>query len=316
MKIRLRVSATYAAIIGTVVAAALVTAVNPARADITFVNEASVTGIPASALTRINRNAEQTTTTVYYKANKQRTESGDVVTIYDGTSDKLYTLNTARKTYTVTVKSDLQNTVTIYDGASGNLYSLNTKNNTYTATALPEKSIELDSNALWSLFKFDTTTNVEPGGAKKTVAGKSVTNSVVNTTINMMLKDSALGAGGSLGTIEVLGELWTTDDTLIPVTAPSSAGMTSEVLRMPGTLKNAFQPLIDEITNIKGTVLSSRVVLTIPKLGEAAAEPAAQSKEMIIIAMDVKSISEKPLPDSLFTVPKGYKQVVEAVSLK
>jgi hypothetical protein len=72
-----------------------------------------------------------------------------------------------------------------------------------------------------------------------------------------------------------------------------------------------LKTLAEKIATIKGTPLSSRIEVII-KPGDGKAPDVNVlpiPKDPIIVVNEVKSISEDPLADSLFTVPADYKKV-------
>ena len=83
-------------------------------------------------------------------------------------------------------------------------------------------------------------------------------------------------------------------------------------LPIPAALAgNSLKSRSEKLATIKGTPLSSRIEVTI-KPGDSKAADAnvlPLPKEPIVVATEVKTISEDPLDDALFAVPAGYKKV-------
>jgi hypothetical protein len=242
----------------------------PARADVKIVSEVNVSGLPAAAAAQM-KGAFPQTVTVYYKGEKMRTETAGspAVTIYDCTADKLYTLDTAKKTYTVaSVKGML-------DAA----------------------------NPMMAMMKFDTTANVKPGGASKVIAGQPAKNYTYMATIKMGMEGASPDMAGMFPTMTMRGEQWTTDAITLP--ANCQRMMASSFARTAGPMLKGMKPLIDQMATIKGAPLSSRMTMTLASKQPLPGLPT----EPIVTTNETKSISQATLDDALFTVPAGYKEV-------
>jgi len=86
------------------------------RADVTIVSEVNVTapsrpgGGPGMGFGGATAQKYPKTISIYYKGDKARTEEkGGAVTIYDADTDKIYTLDTVKKTYYEQVLSQVGN---------------------------------------------------------------------------------------------------------------------------------------------------------------------------------------------------------------
>ncbi|MBC8102650.1 MAG: hypothetical protein H7Z41_08695 [Cytophagales bacterium] len=284
-----RLSFRNAAVSGALLTVSIL-GVGIARADVKIVSETTIKGLPEQAqqTTRgdFKANASQApvVSTVYLKGEKRRSEVEGRVTIYDCATDALYTLNTADKTYTVTSFS---------------------------------KSLDNEasaSNPILSLIKIDTgAVTLTPQTTSKIIAGKPATSYTFGLTLKVRPADPSLAE--MIPNIEstVKGEQWFSESIAAPATCArmAKANFVSSLPLPIAGASEGLKTLADKISAIKGTPLSSRIVVTL-KAGDGKAADANVlpiPKDPIILTTEVKTITEDPLADSLFTIPAEYKKV-------
>lgn len=244
-----------------------------ARADVKLVSKVTQLG------GNTPQDAKDVVTTSYYKGKKFRSESPDAVILWDGDSGKMYSLNPARKTYTVVSMAG--------------------------------------ANPMMNLFDFKTDVTIKPGGKTKTVLGKPAKNYLYTVTINMAMKKGAMeqmmgaapgvrsGASAPppkappLPTVIVQGENWVTESVALPAGAGSGsfAALAQQVPGMRGALQ--------KLANMKGLPLETRITTTVKGGPPNMPSRARSGNGFSTVAT---SLSEAPLPDSLFRVPADYKE--------
>lgn len=257
-------------------AAALTLAVllpgSSARADVKLVTETTFTGVGQN-------NPGPVAGAIYYKGDKQRTESGDQVTIYDCGADTLYTLNAKAKTYTVTTSPGAQ-------GAA--------------------------ANPLLAMMKIDTKeVSLAPQPGTKQIAGKDASRYTYTLVLHIAPSDPSLADYVPSFTTSIQGEQWTAASLAPPATCARMARMLL-TRNLPPTMAGAgsgIKVLADKAAEMKGLFLSSRVQFTVKPDAKSADTGVPLPKNPIVVATDVKSLSEAPLDDSLFTVPTDYKKI-------
>jgi hypothetical protein len=241
-----------------------------AHADVTLVQKTSVEGLPESM--RAQRASMDRPSTLYYKGDKLRTETGtDAVTILDG--ERLYLIDTKKKTYAATTAERMM----------------------------------AESNPMLSMVDVQTEVSVKPGGKTKTIAGKPAQNWRFTLTMKLAINATGMAQAapgqpppGQLPTIRIEGEQWSTTAAAVPPTARS--------LRALSMLQSLVGPkgqaaLRREFEKIKGLPLELTLTQTVQGV------PTPANGKPIVTRMTTVSLSEKPLPESLFALPKGYKQV-------
>ncbi|MDX1933836.1 MAG: hypothetical protein SFU56_14655 [Capsulimonadales bacterium] len=252
-----------------------------AYADIKFVAEVTVKGAPTATKANL---PDKSVTTSYYKGEKQRIETekpgGKTVTISDLATGTTYTLNPAKKTYTVFKLSDIE-----------------------AMTA---------DNPIMQMLKIETQTTITPGTATKSIAGKNAKQYTYNTSFKMSLEggdDQIAAFAQMMPTITIKGEQWTTEDVRFPVNYQKIA-QTNMARSIPPMMAKGMSEMIEKMATIKGFPLSSVVTVSFILPKNAAPQAAASMpKEPIITTTEVKSISEENLDDSLFELPKDYTEV-------
>ncbi|HVK03897.1 MAG TPA: hypothetical protein VM490_10490 [Armatimonadaceae bacterium] len=261
-----RFSAAKVAASAALVAASLLCGGGVARADVKMVSTTTVSGLPAGQAP-----PKPMAITTYYKGEMQRTENGDAVTIFDCAKDLQYVLDGKKKTYYVTSMKDAM-----------------------AAAA---------SNPFLAMVKFDTSVDLKPGDKTKEIAGKKA--SLYNyTAVIKMSMDGSPELAAMLPTITLQGEQWTTEDFALPANCAKMRG--GQMLRsMRATLGKGAQDIADKLATMKGSPLSSKVVVTV----KANADLPGVPKDPIVTTTEVTSVSEEALADALFAVPADYKKV-------
>ncbi len=203
--------------------AALLLVACAARADVKIVSEVNVTGLPPQAQAQVKQTFPQTVMT-YYKGDMTRTELAGSVVLYDCLGDKLYTLDPAKKTYTIASVQEMM-----------------------------EKA-----GPLMAMMKFDTTADVKEGGASKTIAGKPAKNFLFTANIALSMEGTP---AGMLPTTKIVGEQWVTNAVALP--ANCQRMMAASLARSAGPMLGGMKPLIEKMATMKGAPLSSKVTVTI-----------------------------------------------------
>jgi len=279
-----------------------------ARADVTITSLLTMTaprqmpGRPARGSGGSGSETTRQTVTAYYKGNKVRTQSSvGSVTLYDAATDTTTVLNPADKTYTVNAS---------------------------------KKMVEQVKPFL-SMFKVSVGGGVTPGTASKTIAGLPARNYRINLQMKMGVDpQSAIGRGGlapgapgtsaagtppaTLFRMKMAGEQWASSAVSLPARVQTQ--MTTSALRALGGMMPGMEKMAGRMTAVKGLPLSSRMTITMTTpqgIGAAmmgGGGPAGAKSGPIVITTvtDTKSVSRKPLPDSLFTIPAGYREVQPA----
>lgn len=276
---------------------ALVLASGKARADVTIVTQTTVKPVVTSSKTEA-KTEPPTTTVTYYKNDKQRTEEGKTVTIFDGTRDVTYTLDSDAKTYTEAKG--------LLNAAFGD---------------------DKDFLSFLSGIKADSKTVVEPGKQTRTIAGQKTRNYHYISLFTFDVTPEYFATQSSDDkekirailpiTVTVDGEEWTAEN----LRAGSESNMrraTKEMGSFAALFPNtgiALQNYVKQMAAIKGIrLLSTRTTtITLPQ-GGSAAMLAGLSPNAIPIGPtktteETKAISTAKLDDALFTVPADYKKV-------
>jgi hypothetical protein len=246
-----------------------------ARADVKIVSEVTVKGVPKAAQAQISD--KTTTTTTYYKASKQRTETDKSVTITDLDADKFYTLDPVKKTYYLMSSKDMEKMAA--------------------------------DNPMLAMIKMDTSTTVTPTDETKTIAGKMAKKYAYTTVMKMGMDGADESISAMLPTITISGEQWTTEEIALPVDFRKVA-QSSFMRSMPAMMAKGIKDMVDKMAEIKGLPLSNIITVTVKASASAPPQAAAAfPKDPIVTTTEVKTITEGPLDDALFTVPADYKEV-------
>lgn len=250
-----------------------------ARADVTLVMRTRIEGRPAPASSRPKNPEERgLITTTYYKGKWERTEAAGGVTLSDG--ERVFFLNPGARTFSATTVRKMAET----------------------------------TNPLVARLDFRTEAVVRPGGKTKTILGKPAKNYRFTVTMKLATRP-APGDGGTtsariaLPTIVIQGEQWTTE--AIPV-AGRGVGAVPGVLRNLVSLSGQ-EALVARFATVRGFPLALTLRQSIrwegkPPGKEMPSLP-GQGDRLPVIRMTPVSLKEGPLPDSLFQVPDGYRQV-------
>jgi hypothetical protein len=269
------------------IAALAAVATSPARADVTVVTETTVTGLPAAARamigSRLPESGKPTTTTTYYKGDKQRIESDDAIALYDSATDTLITLNPGDKTYTRRKLTEVMN--------------------------------RFRSGVLHTYLKVDTKTNqFQASPDTKPIAGQTAREVTYALGVHEY-PDPSIGDALPIpdATIDCKGEWWYADSLPVPATlgpAQRTGFLLNFMLSGVGALMmgNGLDSIADQIAALHALPLSSRMEFTFtPKDKQAAAESGIPALDApIVVVNEAKSISTDPLADSLFTIPADY----------
>jgi hypothetical protein len=303
-----------------------------AHADLTVRSTVNVTGGPQQAHDAPSRYPLQVTS--YYKGKKARVEAEDgTATIYDLASGKVYSLDTARKTYSVTTLKQMAAPAAALRDSESSHVRVQTK----VTVEKPDP-------------------NVTPA-APVTILGQRAQKQAVSASVHLRLDVPAggfsgggfgrgghrggfpgggfpgggfpggrfpgggfgggfqrgeegrpggrMGAGRELPSLTVEGEYYFADRVSgeqkgIPGFLPSYAATLPD-----GPLSAALvKPLSEQLAK-RGLPLRSRV--TVVEKG-----PRADSREPVVRTSETTSVSAAPLDDALFRVPADYQQVPPA----
>lgn len=248
-----------------------------ALADIKIVQNASATGIEelVEKLTGRDVIVLDLTFVTYYKGDKFRQDSPNrnVAYIYDAAADKFYTMNHSDRTFSVRRLSDV-----LAPGLGGNASS---------ASASISRSLSVEGKSTLTV-----------GGSKRAIAGKTAKDYAVGAEIAV----KATATGATLASIKAEGQHWTSD--VLPL--PSKNARLKRLAYFPGQLiiRNLMSPLGDRMVEMTGAPLNYDLILTI-----SLNTPQGPDGGTFEVHSEVKSISTKPLPASLFKVPAGYRLV-------
>lgn len=164
------------------------------------------------------------------------------------------------------------------------------------------KALEEQANPMAAMLQVQGPATLKPGGKTATILGKPAKNWLLTLSMRLNvppgMRVMAEGATAATPTkppvITMKMEVWTTEAVSVAKSrAPMSGGM--------GMLK----PLTDKLQSIPGLTLRTTMTQTIEGMGMALK---GMGKGGATVRAEAVSLSEKPLPDSLFAPPKGYKQ--------
>jgi hypothetical protein len=251
----------------------------PARADVKIVTKQTMSGTGPQMAMMGNQGPK--TVTTYYKGGKTRVETGDTIVITDGASGTIYTLNATRKTYMVTKLSDAGN-------AAG----------------------------MMGMMDFKSTGAVKPGGKTRVIAGKPAKNYLWTAKVTVSPKPGANPGGAGAGmkpgaafmTMNMKGETWTTEAVKLPGALPAN-------LRMMGGMAQAtgLKDLTQTLSKMKGLplegVTTQEMQMNMGGMGGAPGQKTGAQPMSMTVKTQTVSLSEAPLPASLFAVPAGYTKV-------
>ena len=195
--------------------------------------------------------------------------------------------------------------VVITDNETGTVTAIDTKKKTYTIQKIADMSAQV--NPIAEMLEVKVDGGVKPTETKKTIAGREAKLYTSKFTMAMSIKEGApipLPAGdGPLMEITMETEQWAAESLQVESTglAPNMSPIPANMMRMmPGV-----DSILKKMAEIKGFPLATNVKMT---LQSAFPLPGLPEKP-IVIKMETVSVTEGALPDTLFQVPAGYKQV-------
>ena len=191
-----------------------------------------------------------------------------------------------------------RNVYYLYDCAKDRFIMVDKVNQVYSIRTLAEAMKSLSS----SRIKVEGSATVEEGGSTRIIAGKGAKN--YNMDILLVLKDARRGV--PLASIKMQGDHWSTSALKMPAACASmkKIGFFPTIQSM----HNLLGPVYEKTAKMNGVPLDYNLVFTIVAGGTQGAQ-----SESFELRSEVKSISSKALPASLFTVPKGFRLVDEVV---
>lgn len=161
------------------------------------------------------------TVTTYYRGNLVRTETANVVTLYNIATQTITTLNKMDKTYRV----------------------------------LPLNAAFSQRSGLLSRVKLSTSADIQPQDESKVIAGMRARKYAGKVVLKMTV-DGMQDENAPQTTMEI--EQWTTDAVPLPADAQQ---LLSPVMRLSGPLQKmaGMKPLVEALARMKGAPLSSKV---------------------------------------------------------
>jgi hypothetical protein len=182
--------------------------------------------------------------------------------------------------------------VTIFDGER--VLLLNPAKKTYQA--IPKNAAAEMANPMMAMMDIKASVDVKATGKTQTIQGKQAKQYVMTMTMKLGMKQGAGGAekgeAPQLPSFTTRTELWTAEIPGVTL-SPSMAKQ-----NMPGGM--ASMPFVKDMTEKLKTIKG------IPLLTTMNQEIMGKKLNMSIKTV---SLSEAPLPASLFAPPAGYKQV-------
>lgn len=266
---------------GTLVSAAVVSvfgiAASRAHADLKLEQTVTMSGQAPGSASETKQKPQKTTQ--YYKGDKQRTDSGDTVTIFDAATAKYTIWNTKDKTYYEATTADLV--------AAGG--------------AMP----------MGDAIAFSGEATVTDAKEDKKVAGKTAHHYTYAMTLKMTMKDpnapAALAA--FLPAFAITGEQWTVD---VPGASTSASRLPSSALtqRLPAAMVEGLKPLMEKMASIKGVPVEQTQSFKIVVREDAPPELKQQATEKpMVMQTKTTTLSEDTISDTLFMVPPDYKKI-------
>ncbi|GAB4458118.1 MAG: hypothetical protein OHK0029_18900 [Armatimonadaceae bacterium] len=247
-----------------------------ARADLKIVTQMKVTGAPEAAQGQV-----PPTTTTFIKGDRVRVEQGKTITITDYKSNVIVTLDPVKKTY-----------------SEMNLNALT----------------DAAKNPMMAMFKMDVKADVKPTGKTKELLGRTVKEYKYSATVSMSVdpnagEDTPLppGIADMLPTVMISGENWVSDTIQFPIDPNKLMSQSMQgMLSMFGAGMKDFQ---EKMAAIPGYPLETRTLVEVVFPPTAPKEMIGETPGPVTTTTTVTSISEEPLPDSLFDIPADYEKV-------
>jgi hypothetical protein len=244
-----------------------------AQADLTVVNQVTISGLPASVSAQAPQLSAPIATTTYYKGDKVRTESAGTVTIMTGADARVVTLDPATKTYS---------SATDALGAMAN-------------------------NPILSMIKFAATGNVRKTDEKKSILGKDASRYNIYMSLKMSMNGGDPSMASMFPTIIMSGDEWATEAVTLP---PGAATAAANIMGkfMSGPTMGGLKEFTKQMSAIKGLPLLGTLTMTFsfPKDSPLQAMSDQIPKKLVVQTV-AQSISEAPLTDDLFAIPADYK---------
>jgi hypothetical protein len=202
------------------------------------------------------------------------------------------------KTETVTtcykgklIRTERESTVSIYDTVKQTVTTFRKSDKTYRVLDLKKQLGKLPS--VMAKLSVSTTAAVQATDATATIAGMPCKKYTGQAVLKM---SSAAQPSAALPTTNILIEQWMTEN--IKSVSGTDSYMPLEQFIGPLKIYGGMEPIIREFSKMKGMPLSSKVTMSVT--GSQDARPP------IVTTTKVTAVSEAPLEDSLFQVPKGY----------
>jgi hypothetical protein len=258
--------------------------------------------------------------TTYLKGAKARREvEGGEVTLYDADAARVYTVDSAAKTYSVRAMKDATrprgadaDTAVLYRmSAKLSLHESKGGETSRTVAGMPAQrylfsaSTGLTPKTLLArglgaglenkLNRRQSSGGGQPGEASGNGATKPSTGAPIG------------GASAARGTARspqatIEGELWLSGAAaLLP---PDKNARMLPLFAPPILPDPVFKALNEKLARAGQLPLAARLTVYAPPTGQEAAPP-----EPVVITTTVRSISKEPLDDALFLVPEGYRRV-------
>lgn len=267
-----------------------------ARADLLVVsqvkNAKAATGGAQSAA-GANASAQTETVQSYYKGRKVRTEVGSRIVLYDGDSGKTYQIDPAARTYTVVASAGLP-------------------------------------MGFLSMMSITTKATSGPTGATRAILGHTAREYSFKADVDIAMNTAAFQAGGMggrpptgaatplqhMGTLHITGREWVIN---VPSLPNGGTGALQVGVNQAGAMVPGIKPLLDKLALIKGVPLSSEETIDVemtPMGGLGGPAGARPSRLATMITNDAVSVRESALPESLFVIPAGYREVKRAAAFK
>lgn len=189
------------------------------------------------------------------------------------------------------------NIVFLYDCAQDKFYTINRADQTYSVRRLDEALTA--KRGLLSGLTVDGNAEVTEGGSTKTISGKKAKDYALSMNVRLRSERT----GGTVLTVKMEGQQWTGVD--LPMSAKCQRILKASYARGIFRYNKLLEPLYAKVDKIQGLPLGYDMILNLSALSPVEGVTGGT----IEAHADVKSISTATLPDSLFTVPKGYRLV-------
>jgi hypothetical protein len=225
---------------------------------------------------------------------------GDEAVLEKETGKDVYKLQLTIATYFKGEKfrqdSPNLNVFYIYDCAKDKFYTINKADQTYSVRKLDD--VMKDTRRGIAPLKFDGGAETADDGGSRTIAGKPAKNYAVKVALRLKDEQRNQFVGG----MDIEGEHWVTNAYKLPSTCANM----KRVAYFPGILliHALLTPLEEKLPKMSGVPLDYTLVVT------------RGAGHQLEIRSEVSSISNKPLSDSLFAVPKGYRLVDKVIEDK